>query len=96
MSGFSPIITTASPGNAPYLTSLGATHVLDRHAPLEHPLARRQGPDERLQRRLGGGREHVELVGHVGEPLGGEPQPVQQAAGHAAALGGVDVRGVRG
>ncbi|TBU29598.1 GroES-like protein [Dichomitus squalens] len=28
---FSPIITTASPRNAPLLTSLGATHVLDRH-----------------------------------------------------------------
>jgi len=30
LSGFSPIITTASPHNAAYLESLGATHVLDR------------------------------------------------------------------
>ncbi|KZT70272.1 GroES-like protein [Daedalea quercina L-15889] len=31
LSGFSPIITTASPYNAPALLALGATHVLDRH-----------------------------------------------------------------
>ncbi|KAF7978888.1 hypothetical protein HWV62_44389 [Athelia sp. TMB] len=31
LSGFSPIITTASSHNAAYLESLGATHVLDRH-----------------------------------------------------------------
>ncbi|KZP06130.1 GroES-like protein, partial [Athelia psychrophila] len=31
LSGFSPIIATASPHNAAYLESLGATHVLDRH-----------------------------------------------------------------
>ncbi|KZP32286.1 GroES-like protein [Athelia psychrophila] len=31
LSGFSPIITTASLHNAAYLESLGATHVLDRH-----------------------------------------------------------------
>ncbi|KZP32282.1 GroES-like protein [Athelia psychrophila] len=31
LSGFSPIITTASPHNTAYLESLGATHVLDRH-----------------------------------------------------------------
>ncbi|KAF9812245.1 hypothetical protein IEO21_06285 [Rhodonia placenta] len=30
LSGFSPIITTASPHNAAYLQGLGATHVLDR------------------------------------------------------------------
>ncbi|EMD31472.1 hypothetical protein CERSUDRAFT_78100 [Gelatoporia subvermispora B] len=30
LSGFSPIIATASPSNAPYLHTLGATHVLDR------------------------------------------------------------------
>lgn len=30
LSGFSPIITTASPHNAPSLLALGATHVLDR------------------------------------------------------------------
>lgn len=30
LSGFSPIITTASPRNAPSLLALGATHVLDR------------------------------------------------------------------
>ncbi|GJE89905.1 zinc-binding alcohol dehydrogenase family protein [Phanerochaete sordida] len=34
LSGFAPIITTASPANAAYVESLGATHVLDRHAPL--------------------------------------------------------------
>ncbi|KAH7921868.1 GroES-like protein [Leucogyrophana mollusca] len=33
LSGFSPILTTASPVNAPLLTSLGATHVIDRHLP---------------------------------------------------------------
>ena len=68
----------------------------DGHAPLEHPLARGQGADEALQRRLGGVGEHLELDGHVGEPLGREPQPVEQAAGHAPTLGGLDVRGVRG
>ncbi|KAF8055560.1 chaperonin 10-like protein [Lyophyllum atratum] len=31
LSGFSPIITTASPKHADFLKSLGATHVLDRH-----------------------------------------------------------------
>ncbi|KAF7978889.1 hypothetical protein HWV62_44391 [Athelia sp. TMB] len=31
LSGFFPVITTASPHNAAYLESLGATHVLDRH-----------------------------------------------------------------
>ncbi|KAF7975769.1 hypothetical protein HWV62_8573 [Athelia sp. TMB] len=31
LSGFSPVITTASSHNAAYLESLGATHVLDRH-----------------------------------------------------------------
>ncbi|KAH8112705.1 GroES-like protein [Phellopilus nigrolimitatus] len=30
LSGFSPIITTASPHNAAHLTALGATHVVDR------------------------------------------------------------------
>lgn len=34
LSGFSPIITTASSHNAAYLKSLGATHVIDRSAPL--------------------------------------------------------------
>lgn len=33
LSGFSPIITTASPHNAPSLLALGATHVLDRRLP---------------------------------------------------------------
>ncbi len=33
-SGFSPIITTASPGNTDLLKSLGATHVIDRSVPL--------------------------------------------------------------
>ena len=32
LSGFSPIITTASASNEALLKSLGATHVLDRHA----------------------------------------------------------------
>lgn len=31
LSGFSPIITTASPAHEVYLKSLGATHVLNRH-----------------------------------------------------------------
>lgn len=34
LSGFSPIIATASPHNTAYLKSLGATHVVDRSAPL--------------------------------------------------------------
>ncbi|KAI0091060.1 GroES-like protein [Irpex rosettiformis] len=34
LSGFSPIITTASPRNADLLKSLGATHVVDRSLPL--------------------------------------------------------------
>ncbi|KAI9573299.1 chaperonin 10-like protein [Boletus coccyginus] len=33
LSGFSPIITTASPRNTDLLKSLGATHVIDRHTP---------------------------------------------------------------
>ena len=35
LSGFSPIITTASKHNEAYLKSLGATHVIDRSAPLD-------------------------------------------------------------
>ncbi len=34
ISGFSPIITTASLRNADFLQSLGATHVIDRNLPL--------------------------------------------------------------
>ena len=34
LSGFSPIITTASKGNEAYLKSLGATHVIDRNVAL--------------------------------------------------------------
>jgi len=34
LSGFSPIITTASKSNSEFLTSLGATHVIDRSVPL--------------------------------------------------------------
>lgn len=34
LSGFSPIITTASSSNEAYLKSLGATHVIDRSVPL--------------------------------------------------------------
>ena len=34
LSGFSPIITTASGSNEDYLKSLGATHVIDRSVPL--------------------------------------------------------------
>ena len=66
----------------------------DRHPPLEHPLPRRQRAHRALQRRLRGGGEHVELVGHVGQPLRGEPEPVEQAGGHAVPLGGGDVGGV--
>ena len=35
LSGFSPIVTTASLHNADFLKSLGATHVLDRKLPAE-------------------------------------------------------------
>ena len=35
LSGFSPIITTASLKNASFLQGLGATHVLDRNLPTE-------------------------------------------------------------
>ena len=52
--------------------------------------------DEHLQRRLGGGGEDVELGGHVGEALGGEAEAVEQALGHAARLGGLDVGAVGG
>ncbi|CDO74507.1 hypothetical protein BN946_scf184979.g62 [Trametes cinnabarina] len=38
--GFSPIITTASPHNTAHLTSLGATHVIDRSLPGDQILAR--------------------------------------------------------
>lgn len=34
LSGFSPIITTASKHNEPLLKSLGATHIIDRSVPL--------------------------------------------------------------
>ena len=34
LSGFSPIITTASLKNTDFLKSLGATHVIDRNADL--------------------------------------------------------------
>ncbi|KAG1743498.1 chaperonin 10-like protein [Suillus lakei] len=34
LSGFSPIIATASPAHETYLKSLGATHVFDRHMPV--------------------------------------------------------------
>lgn len=34
LSGFSPIITAASPQHTDYLKSLGATHVIDRHIDL--------------------------------------------------------------
>ncbi|EIW58236.1 GroES-like protein [Trametes versicolor FP-101664 SS1] len=39
IAGHTPIITTASLHNAPLLTSLGATHVLDRHRSKESILA---------------------------------------------------------
>ncbi|CDO74506.1 hypothetical protein BN946_scf184979.g61 [Trametes cinnabarina] len=38
--GYSPIITTASPHNAAHLTSLGATHFLDRSLPNDQILAK--------------------------------------------------------
>ena len=39
LSGFSPIITTASLHNAEFLKSLGATHVLDRTLPASSIIA---------------------------------------------------------
>ena len=39
LSGFAPIITTASLHNAPFLKSLGATHVLDRTLPASSIIA---------------------------------------------------------
>ena len=36
MSGFSPIITTASPKHTEYLKTIGATHVLDRNLPVQN------------------------------------------------------------
>ena len=39
LSGFSPIITTASLHNAPLLQTLGATHVLDRSLPSDQLIA---------------------------------------------------------
>lgn len=39
LSGFSPLITTASPHNAAALKQLGATHVIDRNLPLSVLLA---------------------------------------------------------
>ena len=39
LSGFSPIITTASLHNAPFLQTLGATHVLDRSLSSEQLVA---------------------------------------------------------
>ncbi|CAL1717314.1 unnamed protein product [Somion occarium] len=40
ISGFSPIITTASPKNADFVTSFGATHVLDRNLSREVLIAK--------------------------------------------------------
>ena len=40
LSRFSPIITTASPRNVSLLTSLGATHVLDRNLSQDELLSR--------------------------------------------------------
>ena len=39
LSGFNPIIVTASPHNAPLLKTYGATHVIDRKLPQERILA---------------------------------------------------------
>ncbi|TBU50235.1 GroES-like protein [Dichomitus squalens] len=39
LSGFSPIVTTASPHNTPLLQTLGATHVLDRKLSSEELIA---------------------------------------------------------
>ena len=39
LSGFSPIVTTASLHNAPLLQTLGATHVLDRNVPSDRLIA---------------------------------------------------------
>lgn len=38
LSGFSPIISTASKHNETYLKSIGATHVLDRNEPLSNAV----------------------------------------------------------
>lgn len=38
MSGFSPIITTASPAQSDFLKSIGATNILDRNLSPEHLL----------------------------------------------------------
>ncbi|KAJ3552135.1 hypothetical protein NM688_g4312 [Phlebia brevispora] len=46
LSGFSPIITTASLKNAEYLKSLGATHVIDRHLPRDSVVAAVRGLTE--------------------------------------------------
>lgn len=43
LSGFSPIITTASLHNEAYLKSIGATHVVDRSAPLSQLAATVRG-----------------------------------------------------
>ncbi|KAI0690189.1 GroES-like protein, partial [Cerioporus squamosus] len=43
LSEFSSIVTTASPSNASLLTSLGATHVLDRNLPAEALMAQLSG-----------------------------------------------------
>ncbi|KAI9000500.1 GroES-like protein [Trametes punicea] len=43
LAGFNPIITTASPRNIALLTSLGATHVLDRSLPAEDILLKLPG-----------------------------------------------------
>ncbi|KAI5120696.1 hypothetical protein M0805_007659 [Coniferiporia weirii] len=40
LSGFTPIITTASPHNAAYLTELGATHIVDRRTDVPVEVAR--------------------------------------------------------
>ena len=40
LAGYSPIITTASPHNTTLLTSLGATHVLDRSLPASAILSK--------------------------------------------------------
>ncbi|KDQ52647.1 hypothetical protein JAAARDRAFT_210360 [Jaapia argillacea MUCL 33604] len=39
LSGFSPIIATASSSNASYLKSIGVSHFIDRHAPTSELLA---------------------------------------------------------
>ncbi|KAI0635552.1 GroES-like protein [Trametes polyzona] len=67
LAGHNPIITTASPHNAPLLTSLGATHVLDRSRSNESILAE-------LPQLTGGKPIEFAIV-----PAGAIPEPLRLA-----------------